>query len=743
MWLTKQAELVLLRLENTAGLTETNFIAFETLISSTMKHSSEVRIQEVALLIERVRTQLNLYAEYDSHEFFMVALALRLFNALDMNILERFPGLLISGDRQRILARLVVRLQAHGLIKFEQSLSVGSCKVIGQLLYTILHKDTDELELFTSSLQVAEDGMNKLTRQSGLDVRFTYIPNSLAFIYCATPLLPEDKPARLERLGTIAGHVHNVAYDGISTKWARTLHQAQMITNRYNDEIDIYWKSMDLESRDMREFPLCLMAAQEDPLASSRINSIEKFLDMYILVDSYLKQNPDLEPIELDGTSLMRHHGYIRNILSSITGGVPNGTPLEAAQHLDSMVADLRSGYLIVAEFTFVPSLPRILPIPSVYAAQIRIYNTLNVLAVRFPNAESYFRAIAGAVHRNPFASNTHYYWLELYLSFMEVPSLVSTATVGNQWDFAGLCEITRRFGTEVIQQITNDPEAIRLTNHSCSLVRHFAGFPADWLVGNDPWLRNFAPFLSQHWRAMREFQKRPFGLGESVTGFIPGNLVVGGLYNPKTYKPLISWYYSQNAALGGKAALRGLSISNIPIPSDIVTRISQMSDPSYLMKPFVDFYEDLYRTRYNNPIVRMLVQQGVDLCKEAFVEIVAFKNAPGTHEAEAESMMNATWDLLKEFSLAIEKAIGLTDPRHPAVTSFRVVSQNAPRLWRHAKFQLPHKLSRYAQEARIWEGRVPDTSEDHLKSSLAIIRDTIGNVRDTIRSFKAATAAL
>ena len=127
IWFSKQMEILMLRIEKSDEFDSNekrySLNALRRFASTVLLNPSNEFVQSVSNSIENTRDAVDTM-RFDSIEMLFVSLGLRLFDTLQINILEEeFEGLLPDPNRQSVLARLLVPLQAYGFASLVASIS--------------------------------------------------------------------------------------------------------------------------------------------------------------------------------------------------------------------------------------------------------------------------------------------------------------------------------------------------------------------------------------------------------------------------------------------------------------------------------------------------------------------------------------------------------------------------------------------------------------------------------------------
>ena len=753
MWLTKQTELVLMRFEHSEDLAMEEKIqaieGFEEFAASLLEHGSELRVQRVAHILAEARTQIDLHPEFDGHEFFLVALALRLFDDLEIDLLGRFPNLIPCAERQQVLSRLVLRLQAHEVTKFWEYWNVGQCTDVGNLLSLILDRDTEELDVYVSNLLIVEQGMNSHTREHRLDVRFTYIPNALVSIFCTPVYISEHKAERVDFYRFLSTLTNDLAVKFWATQWARKFDALRAIPYRRDEVLDISWGDSQVGYTDMRKIPIALYTALivKEPLALRAMQAADRLLGDYIRADRYLKETPGARRIrklgDEDDFDWADDFTHMLDVIAR--RGVDNFAVNDIDELEEISLSFNRAGLYL---FYYQPNdyfLPQpvyhIPPLPSVHASQIRIYRILSEMIGIAPGTGYLVRAISALIHSKPFAPAVHYNWLESQLRSLLVRGQLTSSEVAPEWHLGLACEITRRFGFKMIPVIGGEPSMVQAARQVCSNWMHISVDRLEiYAHDKSVWLQYFPTYIRQHVVAMKEFQKSPFVMGGVVAGF----LVDSDDLNRHHWNPrMVSAFYAHQGALSTRSVLK----ASQSIPPEIRDILGQMSNPMYAFKPLVDLYETVYRNGMSNRVTRKLVQEGLIHTKNAFRLLVAARLLDKEKMPErTKPLVDNIWQVLKEYALITEELIGMHNAGHPGLDQLRTAGVEFEKITRKCTFDLCTKDSDYETKWLELNGYTPKNTENPIETVMSRaknVRECTNQTRDVIALLGTARAAL
>ena len=596
MWLTKQADLILTAIEhNTVDLTPEQRIsciqAMHNMIGTileTVENRPDVHIHRMATILEAARGDRDAHPAQFSHELLIANIALRFLDEVGMDILGTFPGLVPDPTRQKAIGRILRVMHAMGY-SFNQESQIGQCSDLTALFFDVLTKSTTELVSYADHLQIAFEGMNALTLESGLTVKWSYGPMALSMFYCIPALSEVPTETRLTNMGALSGLVGDEEADILSQRWALILRDLHM--TEFTLEL--------MQFRPELASAIALSAIRgAESLESAALNTVSDFYQLIV-------RRPEV--MEVDHMMSIRARLEIADLVHSIQSAQniqPKMNILQARINAAAVVDNEAPGVPIPALVT--PA--SLAQIPATSGVLVRIRNSLS-LWINTPGShtETWLTSITGdlLVH-NAFSAN-QLVWLDNFLDkkILSKDPWIETA-----------CYYRRFLGIGIFDHadipITNPNYRERLVPRAkklCSNLLYTTGVRDrdefltrqvfhEFTMGN---LETVSDEMFQYTLAYKEFQADPdWFAGNAAVGFLPNELLNAYL-NPDEEGTGFREFLGYQSALYGERALRR---SNFPL--EIRARIAAHARPWKEFEPLIKRFDEVYRTHGTKILINL-----------------------------------------------------------------------------------------------------------------------------------------
>ena len=589
MWLTKQADLIIGAIEqNTLNLTPEQRIsciqAMHEMIRSflvTAGDRPDSHMHRMATILQAARRDRDTHPAQFSHELLITNIALRFLNDIGVDILDDFPGLIPDPQRQATIRRIVRVMQAMGYT-FNYESRIGFCADTAELFFGIVTKSTPELTAFADHLEVSFKGMNALTLQSGLTVKWSYGPMALTTFYCIPALSDVPFETRLVNMERLSGFVGDQVADTMSQLAATLLSDAHMA--EYSAQLRKI--RYDLPS-------LVALGAMNGPgsLHSAALATLARFVQIRMREHSVL----DATGFSLPGSSQERMEDLVHAVQS-------NQDIEQSIAIAESLIADANHGDgLALINANPAPFIPaNVAQIPATSAVLVRIRNSLALWSIA-PSSrmQTWLPNITAEVLLENELSPSQLSWLDNYLDPM---------TLTREYWVETACQFRRFLNVGIFdhEDIPIRDEALRerlvpLAKKLCSNLLYSMGD----LERDDELLRlvikqfrsadNLAAVpdeIFEYMHAYKEFQADPnFAAGNAAVGFVPHELL-NAYGNMRTEGRGFREFIKYKSGLYVNRALRG---SKLPLV--IRAKVASHGRPWKEFEPLIQRFDRVYRT--------------------------------------------------------------------------------------------------------------------------------------------------
>ena len=470
------------------------------------------------------------------------------------------------------------------------------------MIQRILSHDTRELALYTTAMEAALEGMNNLTTATGLDVRYSYVPNAIISMYCY-----QDRPleARLAMMQSVINMAWSGSQDETAIKWARAKYDLEMGEEPTNGMIPKFYKFRGIIS----SFLFSAITNQggfERDIADQvyglfvGVINLRNALRTGRMQPSWLYGGyqpgkiPMLSKLGRMRTPWWWNGGPDKNIAELMRFCI-KGSPLNIGientlRNFQDGMKDLDTANVaepaVIAEHA-----------PVTHPAQIRVLLSLRRIG-GYRVIRNFREAVARLIAENHDIHVSNYYWLEIELGDYYFSS-------HRAWKVS--CDISKRFNIDFFSylEVHAAKDRFRLTAAS-TVCEILDGINESRNIGHlwqsveegsseklDVLLERLRKYHSYYQRF--QIQKENSGFGAPIVGFLPS--------------PYLAWFQTNemrrfSALFSQEAAL--------------------MSAPVNHFEPFVQRLESIYRSGINRVETRYIVNQASKVLARSFSGLLA-----------------------------------------------------------------------------------------------------------------------
>lgn len=585
MWLTKQTDLILTAIEHdTLNLTPDQRIscirAMHDMIANilqTVEARPDIHIHRMATILEAARLDRDNHPAQFSHELLITNIALRFLNDVGMDILSTFPGLIPDPQRQSAIGRIVTVMQAMGFT-FNHEERIGFCADTTALFFSILTRSSEELVAYANNLQVAFDGMNALTLQSGVAVKWTYAPIAMTMFYCIPSLSSVPFDTRLQNMELLSGFVGGHETDVLSQDWAVVMRNFHSAGFAYEARL------LRLEIVNALAVKVSMGAGSQE---SEALETVRDYLELVVRRPRVFARDSIRAKIQIE------------ELLRSIQDGA------ELPQNRAFLQARITQAVTPVDEAAAVPIPPMIVPasvaaIPATSAVLVRIRNSLTIIENTVGGYRTqWLLSVTSELILQNTLSASKLAWLDNYLEtrIWNQDSWTETACLYSQY-----------LGVKVLIDHPHLPRAgvprdrfIPLAKKLCSNLIYSMGatsrheFFTRHVTGKFTTSSNPEDFFDDFFEftlAYKEFQADPdWEAGNAAIGFVPSELLTV-YHRPTADSRGFGEFLRLESSLYARRALRG---SDFPL--EVRAKIASHARPWKMFEPLIKRFEQVYRT--------------------------------------------------------------------------------------------------------------------------------------------------